>query len=42
MVFVKIKIDVEIDVASGHAFFRTDSIVPTPLPCFQRGSQTLP
>jgi hypothetical protein len=42
MVFEEIKIDVEIDVASGHAFFRTNSIVPTPLLCFQRGPQTLP
>jgi hypothetical protein len=42
MVFEKIKIDVEIDVTSGYAVFRTDSIVPTPLLCFQRGLQILP
>jgi hypothetical protein len=42
MAFEEIEIDVEIDVASGHAFFRTDSIVPTPSLCFQRGLQTLP
>jgi hypothetical protein len=34
MAFEEIKIDVEINVASGHTFFRTDSIVPTPLLCF--------